>query len=462
MADISKIQLPDGTEYNFKDDTSGYIKSPNLPYFTCATGAGTTAKVATLVKGTFTSADLVTGAQILVKFTNSNTVANPTLNANSTGAKSIKRYGTTAPSTSAATSWNAGNVFLFVYDGSYWMMADWINTSYSAMTTTEIAAGTGTSSRVITPANLKLAIQTWDHVKSVNGQTGVVVLDAADVSAVDTSAVGAANGVAPLNASGKIDSSYLPPGSASVSDVRVNNTSVVSNNVANIPLASTTKTGVVSTAMQSFTGEKTFHDQVNVIGNAAVRMSSGSETEAVGYQVEDFNGSVAGDMIMTVTLIDGDKYPRRFRFRQYGLVQSTCERQSYCETYSLPAGPLDLTDNANYDIITTKNPHAIPTETLSVTAGTNVTITQSEVKRSGNIVQGYIKFTTSEQINAYAYVVTGLPAFDVSSVFPLLSTYNGILTTASLYCDRGNAGLRVGAANLPVGSYAVSFSYIAQ
>lgn len=497
MADISKIQLPDGTEYNFKDDTSGYIKSPNLPYFTCSTGAGTTAKVGTLQTGTFEAADLVKGAQILVKFTNSNTVASPTFNANSTGAKSIKRYGTTAPSTSAATSWNAGNVLMLVYDGSYWQIADWINTSYSAMTTTEIAAGTGTSSRVITPANLKVAIQTWDHVKSVNGQTGNVTLSipentsdltndsgfitastapvtsvnnktgnvtltASDVSAVDTSAVGAANGVAPLDSSGKIDSSYLPPASASVSDVRVNSTSVVSNNVANIPLASTTKTGVVSTVMQSFTGEKTFHDQVNVIGNAAVRMSSGSETEAVGYQVEDFNGSIAGDMIMTVTLIDGDKYPRRFRFRQYGLVQSTCERQSYCETYSLPAGPLDLTDNANYDIITTKNPHAIPTETLSVTAGTNVTITQSEVKRSGNIVQGYIKFTTSAQINAYAYVVTGLPAFDVSSVFPLLSTYNGILTTASLYCDRGNAGLRVGAANLPAGSYAVSFSYIAQ
>lgn len=354
MADISKVQLPDGTEYNFKDDTSGYIKSPNVPYFTCATSAGTTAKVATLVSGTFTSADLVTGAQILVKFTNSNTVASPTLNANSTGAKSIKRYGTTAPSTSAATSWNAGNVFLFVYDGSYWMMADWINTSYSAMTTTEIAAGTGTSSRVITPTNLKLAIQTWAQVKSVNEQTGNVTLTASDVSAVDTSAVGAANGVAPLNASGKIDSSYLPPGSASVSDVQVNGTSVVSNDVANIPLADASTVGVVSTAAQTFAGEKTFNDPITVKADAMLQMLPGTETDAVGYAIKDFGGTRAGDMIMTVTAINGNKYPRRFRWRQYGIVASTAERQTYCETYSLPTGPLDLSANANYDIVTTK------------------------------------------------------------------------------------------------------------
>ena len=47
-------------------------------------------------------------------------------------------------------------------------------------------------------------------VTSVNGETGAVVLDASDVNAVATSAVGANSGVAPLNASGKIDSTYLP------------------------------------------------------------------------------------------------------------------------------------------------------------------------------------------------------------------------------------------------------------
>lgn len=92
-------------------------------YGTCATAAGTVAKVVTCAN--FDT--LQTGVTIHVKFTYSNTVANPTLNVNSTGAKSIKRYGTTAPSTSAASSWNAGAVVSFTYDGDYWQMNDWIN-----------------------------------------------------------------------------------------------------------------------------------------------------------------------------------------------------------------------------------------------------------------------------------------------------------------------------------------------
>jgi len=93
----------------------------NLPvastlYGTCATAAGTAAKVVTC--DNFDK--LITGVTIYVKFTYSNSVANPTLNVNSTGAKTIYRYGTTAPSTSAATSWQAGSVVAFTYDGTYW------------------------------------------------------------------------------------------------------------------------------------------------------------------------------------------------------------------------------------------------------------------------------------------------------------------------------------------------------
>lgn len=94
-------------------------------YGTCTTAAGTAAKVATIQDSqAFT---LIAGTTVHIKFTYSNTVANPTLNVNSTGAKTIYRYGTTAPSTSAATSWNAGAVVSFTYDGTYWMMNDWIN-----------------------------------------------------------------------------------------------------------------------------------------------------------------------------------------------------------------------------------------------------------------------------------------------------------------------------------------------
>lgn len=154
---IPKELLPTKTSDLTND--SGYINSPNIPYLTCSTAAGTAAKTTTLVSGTLPS-ELTTGLQVLVKFTYSNSVASPTLAVGSLTAKSIKRYGTTAPSTSSTTSWQAGATILFNYDGTYWQMADWTNTNttYSNMTDAEYQAGTSTSNRLITPARLKAAI----------------------------------------------------------------------------------------------------------------------------------------------------------------------------------------------------------------------------------------------------------------------------------------------------------------
>lgn len=69
-------------------------------YGTCDTAADTVKKVVTCAN--FTT--LITGVTIHVKFTYSNTASSPTLNVNGTGDKTIYRYGTTKPSTSAKTS----------------------------------------------------------------------------------------------------------------------------------------------------------------------------------------------------------------------------------------------------------------------------------------------------------------------------------------------------------------------
>lgn len=79
-------------------------------YFTCATAAGTAAKIAKAADTGLDSATLITGLTVYVKFENSNTAANPTLTLQTNGgsqiiaAKSIKRYGTAAPGTNGATS----------------------------------------------------------------------------------------------------------------------------------------------------------------------------------------------------------------------------------------------------------------------------------------------------------------------------------------------------------------------
>lgn len=143
------------------------------PYFygTCSTAQGTAAKV--VVCPEFTGADLTAGTLLFVDFTAANTASSPTLNVNGTGAKIIYRYGTTRPSTSAASSWNAGSVVAFVYDGTAWTMVGWLNTTYSSMTVAEIEAGTGTTARIITPARLKTAVQTWEEQPLTGNTTDI-------------------------------------------------------------------------------------------------------------------------------------------------------------------------------------------------------------------------------------------------------------------------------------------------
>ena len=91
-------------------------------YGTCATAAATAAKVVTLSD----FSELVTGVTIHVKFTYSNTASNATLNVNSTGAKPLCSHGTTRVGTTEKTSWNAGAVVSLTYDGTSWVMNDYI------------------------------------------------------------------------------------------------------------------------------------------------------------------------------------------------------------------------------------------------------------------------------------------------------------------------------------------------
>jgi len=94
-------------------------------YGTCDTAANTANKTVTL--SDFDT--LITGVTLHVKFTNSNTAASPKLIVGTEGqAKSIYRYGTTVPGTTAATSWPAGAVVSFTYTGDAWIMNDWNNT----------------------------------------------------------------------------------------------------------------------------------------------------------------------------------------------------------------------------------------------------------------------------------------------------------------------------------------------
>lgn len=108
MANISNINL-NGSTFETR------------PYTTSSTAASTTAKTAAL-----TGFVLYTGATVIVKFTNGNSATAPTLNVNSTGAKSIKCNG--AALTAANRAWSANAILEFVYDGTNWNLLTTDNT----------------------------------------------------------------------------------------------------------------------------------------------------------------------------------------------------------------------------------------------------------------------------------------------------------------------------------------------
>ena len=142
-------------------DGVSFDGSANIHHFgSCSTAAATAAKTVTLDDSM--SFTLAKGASVFVKFTNANSVASPTLAVNGTTAKAIMRYGTTAPSTSAKTSWQAGSVVHLVYDGTYWQMVGWLNddTTYSNATLGQgygtCATAEATAAKVVTLSGYSL------------------------------------------------------------------------------------------------------------------------------------------------------------------------------------------------------------------------------------------------------------------------------------------------------------------
>lgn len=143
-----------------------YIKSKiqsssnEVAYGTCTTAAATVAKVVTLQDAG--NWKLKKGTVIAVKFTNTNTAQNPTLNVNNSGAKSI--YYNTSQITTGSL-WTAGEsnrYTTYMYDGTYWV---WVgssvdrNTTYSAMSVSELLAGTATTSRLMRADYTKASIE---------------------------------------------------------------------------------------------------------------------------------------------------------------------------------------------------------------------------------------------------------------------------------------------------------------
>lgn len=115
-------------------------------YGTSSTAASTAAKVVTCSGFTLSA-----GAIISVLFSTANTAATPTLNINSTGAKSIYVGGTTPSATTNPLKWSANTLLTFQYDGTYFRF---LGAQSAGSVASSRGAGTwyGTSSTAATTA----------------------------------------------------------------------------------------------------------------------------------------------------------------------------------------------------------------------------------------------------------------------------------------------------------------------
>lgn len=125
MAEIKQIKIG-STSYDIHATTS------NVAYATCTTAAATAAKVATITGNDNWSLNV--GAIVTVKFTNTNSAANPTLNVNSTGAKPIY-YNNAVYTSTGGYGGSAGRHITYQYDGTNWVFISW---SYDQSTNTQV------------------------------------------------------------------------------------------------------------------------------------------------------------------------------------------------------------------------------------------------------------------------------------------------------------------------------------
>lgn len=137
---------------------------------------------------------LETGSTVYVKFTYGNTKANPTLNVNSTGAKTIAHYGVTTEV--AALPLKPGHVYGFVYDGSnYELIGEYdTNTTYNFNGTYNASSNPAATVKTVTNAIEALDVtaitgSASKTITSISESDGKISATYSDIGSLNTSAL---------------------------------------------------------------------------------------------------------------------------------------------------------------------------------------------------------------------------------------------------------------------------------
>ena len=167
----ASAKLTQSKTYTDTEVAKKATKNHGIYYGTCNTASNAAAKVVTLVDAT--GFELVPGTVAIVKFNYTNTASNPTLNINSTGAKSIMRQNTTPMNSSGIDAWAAGSIVVFVYDGTNWIKE--YNKGYSNQETGfgygTCGTASGTSAKTVTIGNFNPTFAGIVSIKFTYGVT---------------------------------------------------------------------------------------------------------------------------------------------------------------------------------------------------------------------------------------------------------------------------------------------------
>lgn len=331
-------------------------------YGVCSTAAGTKAKTVT-VGSDFT---LATGAQVVVKFSNSNSASSPTLNVNGTGAKNICQYGTTAIGTGTTTTgWRAGSIQTFTYDGTSWVRDYWNNTTYyntavTCSTAADTAAKVGSAS-AYDLTNTKHFIL---MLNTANSYAGAITLNIND------------KGAKPIyiNGSASSSSNYTLP--AGMYIVYYNGTNYYIRTDGKI-------TGsITGSSSTTITAAATDDDVVVLTGTNGTNKVT---FDAKHAEKGPANGYTSGN---TVTAISGPGASGTIKVPQitvdkYGHVTAAADENVAITMPTLPTSlknPNSLTVKGNGTSSFTYDGSSA--KTLNIKAGTNVSVTSDT---SGNI-----------------------------------------------------------------------------
>jgi hypothetical protein len=164
MTNIKQINV-NNTTYDLVDKDSHKVA-----YATCTTAAATAAKIATV--SNVTNWVLETGAEVVIKFSYTNTASNPTLNVNGSGAKSIVYTTSTITTSNLSYAAYANRYVRFVYNGSAWVWLGWSTDSNTTYSNIKLGQGYGTCDT--DEATLEKAVVNTSYTSLVEG--GIMVV----------------------------------------------------------------------------------------------------------------------------------------------------------------------------------------------------------------------------------------------------------------------------------------------